>query len=72
MPPRRIYATEVALSQPLNQIQVAGCLDLVNTHGMSAIVDGFVNVDIAIADFEIEAGTNPGFVLYGCALTAEV
>jgi hypothetical protein len=43
---------------------------------MSAIVDGFVNVDIAIADFEIEAafgiGTNPGFVLYGCALTAEV
>ena len=43
---------------------------------MSAIVNGFVNVDVTVANFEIEAAlrisANPGFVLYRGALTAEI
>ena len=44
--------------------------------GVSTVVDRLVNIDITIADFQVETtiwiGAYPGFVLNGCALTAEI
>lgn len=38
--------------------------------------NGFINIDIAIPDFQVKAtiriGTNPGFVVNSCPLTAEI
>jgi len=38
--------------------------------------DGFVNINIAVPDFQVECafrvGTDPGFIMYGSTLTAEV
>ena len=43
---------------------------------MSAIVNRFVNIDITVTDLKVETtiriGAYPGFVLNGCALTAEI
>jgi hypothetical protein len=51
-------------------------LTLMGTDRMSAIVDRLINIDIAIADFQIETalriGTNPGFILNSSALTTEI
>jgi hypothetical protein len=47
-----------------------------DSDGMSAIIDGFINVNITIADFKIKTtiriGTNPGFVLNRGALAAKI
>ena len=38
--------------------------------------NGFINIDVAIPDFQVEAtvrvGANPGFVVNSCPLTAKV
>jgi hypothetical protein len=43
---------------------------------MSPIVDGFVYIDIAVPDFQVEAairiGADPGFILNGGSLTAKI
>jgi hypothetical protein len=43
---------------------------------MSSIIDGLININVTIADFEIEStfrvGTHPGFILNSGALTTEV
>jgi hypothetical protein len=43
---------------------------------MSAIVDGFINIDIAITDFKIKTtiriSADPGFILNRGALAAEI
>jgi hypothetical protein len=43
---------------------------------MSAVVDGFINIDIAVADFKIKTAfrisTDPGFILNGSALAAKI
>jgi hypothetical protein len=43
---------------------------------MSAVVDRFVNIDIAIANFQIETAVrisaDPGFVLNSSTLTTEI
>ena len=49
---------------------------LVITDDMSAIVNRLIDINIAVADFQIEPafriGTNPGFVLYSSTLAAEI
>jgi hypothetical protein len=43
---------------------------------MSAIIDGFVDINITITDFQVKTAirisANPGFVLNRCALTAKI
>ena len=46
------------------------------SHGVRTIVDRFIDVDIAVANFDIITaigiGANPGFILNGRALATEV
>ena len=43
---------------------------------MSSVVDRFIDINITVADFEIEptirVGANPGFVLNGRSLAAKI
>jgi hypothetical protein len=43
---------------------------------MSTIIDGFINVDVTVADFKIETAfgvcANPGFILNGGALATKI
>ena len=47
-----------------------------NPDGVSAVVDRLVDINVTVADFQVEAtigiGAYPGFVLDGRALTAEI
>ena len=45
-------------------------------NGVCAVIDGLINIDIAVADFQVKTtlriGANPSFVLNRRALTAEI
>ena len=45
-------------------------------NGVCAIIDRLINIDIAVADFQVETtiriSANPGFILNSGALTTEV
>jgi hypothetical protein len=47
-----------------------------SSQGVGAVVNGFINIDIAVSDFEIETavriGTDPGLVLNRGSLAAEI
>ncbi len=77
MPPSLVLQLEEAhlspnlefQGEPLNFLADAGTMGH-TTH------DRFVNIDVAIPDFQIKAtvrvSTNPGFVVNSCPLTAKI
>jgi hypothetical protein len=67
---------DIQLRKHCYHLQIIYKNNLMSSQRMSAIVYGFVDIDITISNFKIETairiGANPGFVLNRSTLTTEI